>query len=58
MSDTTGERDAGPLHVSTSQIDSCASWMLQLLDFNHSRSLSRHLGEPLTPRGDTPPGPA
>jgi hypothetical protein len=52
---TRGERDAGQLHVSTSQIESCASWMLQLLDFNHSRSVSRHVREALTPGCNTSP---
>jgi len=45
----TGGRDAGQLRVLTSPIESCASRMLPLMDFNHSRSLYGHVREALTP---------
>jgi hypothetical protein len=52
-----GERDDCQLHVSASEIESCAAWMLQLLDLNHSRSLPRRVRKLLTPGCDAAPEP-
>lgn len=51
-----GEKDDSRLRFS-SRIESCAFWMLQLLDLNRGRCLSRQVPDHLTPSRDPSPGP-